>query len=71
MPTPQDINEFIKKQKKEYKDGAKSICPSCVRYNEDCFDAMKFCGKDEKSGWSTVVRCNKYKMKPATTAGIK
>lgn len=71
MQKPLDINPFVKKQQKEYKDGKGSICLTCTLYNEDCFNTMKSCGKDEKTGWSTVLKCNKYKSKSATTADEK
>lgn len=50
-------------QKKFYKDGAKSICKECTNYNNDCFEAMKYCGKDEKTGFSKVERCSDFKKK--------
>lgn len=66
-----DISEHIKKQKLHYKDSSKSICRKCVGYNEDCFNVMKVCGKDEKTGYSTVEKCGNFKGKPSMNVGNK
>lgn len=71
MQKSADINDHIKKQKLHYKDGAKSICKKCTRYENDCFDAMKVCGKDEKSGYSTVEKYGNYKEKSVITTDRK
>ena len=58
-----DEKTVVKHQKIYYKDSAKSPCRKCENYNYDCFDAMKICGKDEKTGYSVVEKCGSYKDK--------
>lgn len=53
----------IELQKKYFKLGEKSLCLNCTEMESDCFDAMKYCDKDKKSGFSTVVKCNKFRNK--------
>jgi hypothetical protein len=56
-----NVSRSVDEQKKHYKDSDKSPCKKCSRYHQDCFEAMKTCGGDKKTGYSFIERCSDFK----------
>jgi len=58
-----EVKMKVDDQKKHYKQGAKSLCKNCIHFEDDCFDSMKSCEKDEKTNYSYVKKCSDFSNK--------